>query len=234
MNPLQRVVQFLGLCQPEDGPSLSSALVIALVSTVTTVGMWAAIREVGLTMALVRVWPLEQVWKVAQRLPEELADSAYWLRLGTWEWWSIGRWWLLFGAITLVWLVVSMPVKPRIRRERAGETWSRLLTFAPWIVVLELTFLIGVWIATPNVVPEPSTGFVVGVFSWNLWHWDCWLDRQWLIRGAVPTFAVGLVFFRHVLRWHWAAAAVAALCLIPVALMLSVAATVLYIDLFLK
>ena len=99
---------------------------------------------------------------------------------------------------------------------------------APWLIVLEVAFLIGVWIESPNTVPEPSTGFVVGIFSWDLWHWDCWLDRGWLIRGALPTFIAGFVFFASVLRWWRVASVIAALVLVPVALLLSVACTVAY------
>ena len=105
---------------------------------------------------------------------------------------------------------------------------SRFLAFAPWLVVLEMSFLIGVWLRGPTTVPEPSTGFVVGIFSWDLWHWDCWLDRGWLVRGAVPTLLAGYVFFARVLRWPRPAALVAAAVLVPLALMLSVACTVAY------
>jgi hypothetical protein len=102
------------------------------------------------------------------------------------------------------------------------------MLFAPWLLVLEVTFLIGVWIKLPILVPEPSTGFVVGIFSWDLWHWDCWIDHGWLIRGAIPTFIAGCVFFGRVLNWHWLVAMVAAVILVPIALTLSVACTVAY------
>ena len=161
-------------------------------------------------------------------MSEAFSSGRYWLRLWQWEAWSAGRWWLLFGAILLAWLALSIPLRRRLKLEPATATLARFLSFAPWIIVLEFAFLIGVWIKTPSVVPEPSTGFVVGIFSWDLWHWDCWLDREWLIRGALPTFVAGAVFFMGVLRWRWPIAVVAAIILIPIALMLSVACTVAY------
>jgi hypothetical protein len=226
-------LRFLGLLQPEQIPSLGSCAIVALVTTGTIVGMWPLIREFGVTLAVAFDWGTDQAWKTAQGMPNTFRSSRYWLSLFKWELWAVGRWWFLFGAITLLWIFVSTLRERRPRSQLGSDLLKRLLLFAPWIVVLEVSFLIGVWIADPQpVVPEPSTGFVVGIFNWKLWHWDCWLDRGWLIRGAAPTFVAGTVFFRTVLRWHWLAVVVGALCLIPIALTLSIASTVLYSDLF--
>lgn len=140
----------------------------------------------------------------------------------------MGRWWLLFGTITLLWVAVSLPLKRWLKIGSTLGILARFLAFAPWFIVLEVAFLIGVWINSPNTVPEPSTGFVVGIFSWDLWHWDCWLDRGWLIRGALPTSLAGTVFFAGVVQWRWPFAFFAAMLLVPVALMMSVACTVAY------
>jgi hypothetical protein len=55
-----------------------------------------------------------------------------------------------------------------VKSERVTATLARFLAFAPWFIFLELALLIGVWIESPNTIPEPSTGFVVGIFSWDL------------------------------------------------------------------
>jgi hypothetical protein len=224
------VVHWLGLGQSEIAPSLAAGFTTAVLSTVTLIGLWPALREIGLQLAIASFQPLEQfTWKDAARsMTNAFASREYWLRLWEWEAWSIGRWWLLFVAITLLWLAASSSLVRRLKSDRLWQTLARFLAFAPWLIVLEVSFLIGVWIEEPLIVPEPSTGFVVGIFSWDLWHWDCWLDRRWLVRGALPTFLAGSVFFAGVLRWRWPAAVAAALVLIPIALVLSVACTVAY------
>ncbi|HXT60640.1 MAG TPA: hypothetical protein VN699_18510 [Pirellulales bacterium] len=229
LSTRRRLFQYLGLCQPADCPSLAAGFTVAVLSSIALAGLWPAIREIGLLMALVLAWPLDQIWDYATRsIPETFLRGEYWLRLGRWELWSLGRWWLLFGAVLSLWLVLSSPFRRWLRCEPWSRTLARFLLFAPWLVVLEVAFLIGVWIESPNTVPEPSTGFVVGIFSWNLWHWDCWMNRGWMIRGALPTFVAGCAFFTQVLRWRRLATMIAALLLIPIALMLSVACTVAY------
>jgi len=156
------------------------------------------------------------------------AEPGYWYRSWHWEVWAVSRWWLLFGGLTLTWIVASLPVRQWLQPESAWQTLRRLLAFAPWLIMLEVAFLIGVWVEGEPTVPEPSTGFVVGIFSWDLWHWDSWLDRGWLLRGALPTLFAGTFFFRYVLRWPWWAAALAATFLIPPALLLSIACMVAY------
>ena len=229
---LLRSLRFLGLWQPEDAPSLVAGLTTALISTLALVGLWPLIREIGLNLSLATLQPMgygPYTWGDATRSMMEIFPTArYWVRVWQWEAWALGRWWLLFGIIVLAWLAVSVPFKRWLKIDRASSTLARFLAFAPWFIVLEVAFLIGVWIESPATVAEPSTGFVVGIFSWDLWHWNCWLDRGWLIRGALPTFVTAGVFFVGVLRWRWPHAVVAALILVPIALILSVACTVAY------
>jgi hypothetical protein len=227
-----RPLCWLGLWQGATAPTLPTSLIVAALSMLTLVGLWPLLREVGLVVSLLARQPVATytyTWADAGRsMSEAFSSSRYWLRLWQWEAWSAGRWWLLFGAILLAWLTLSMPLRRRLKLEPLSATLARFLAFAPWIIVLEVAFLIGVWIESPSTVPEPSTGFVVGIFDWKLWHWDCWLDREWLVRGALPTFLAGAVFFAGVLRWRWPVAIVAAIVLIPIALLLSVACTVAY------
>lgn len=219
----------LGLCPRENGPSLIAGLATGIISTVTLVGLWPAIREIGLMMSPTSTQSVSETWQNAlQGVPVAFSRIRYWPRLWKWEIWSLGRWWLMFGVIVLSWLAISLPCNRGQYIHRTSRTLARFLAFAPWFIVLELAFLIGVWIESPNTVPEPSTIFVVGIFSWDLWHWDCWLDRGWLIRGAIPTFIAGVVFFAAVFRWWWVLSAIAAIILVPVALLLSVACTVAY------
>ncbi|MCU0880729.1 MAG: hypothetical protein MUF06_23410 [Pirellulaceae bacterium] len=225
----------LGLARAKGAksPSLRDSLLIAAIYSLTLVGLWPALREIGLQISMSTFhsggWTLTSAW---QSFAEAVASGGYWLRLIKWESWSLGRWWLLFGLLTLLMLALAQLVSRLLSRPGwrlpVAETLARWLAFAPWLVALEMAFLIGVWIRSPNTVPEPSTGFVVGIFNWGLWHWDAWLDHGWLVRGAVPTIIVASVFFVEVTRWPWWLALVAAILLIPVTLLLSIATTVAY------
>ena len=223
-------LEWLGLWQPTPAPSILSSLTTAILSMLTLIGLWPAARELGLQAALLSLQPMAYYsWENAgNSVVEAFSSGGYWLRLWQWEAWSADRWWLLFWAILIGWLLASAPFRRWLKAEPVPATLARFLAFAPWIIVLECCFLIGVWIESPNTVPEPSTGFVVGIFDWSLWDWDCWQNRGWLIRGAVPTFVAGTMFFLNVLRRQWPWALLAALLLVPVALLLSVACTVAY------
>ena len=241
-----RAFRTLGLSHTDDCPPLAAAALVAVISTLVVVGLWPVIREVGLQFSLAAyrsdIFSLESA---RRSMTEAFASSRYWLRLWQWELWSLGRWWLLFGGMLGLWLVASWRMLPAseptlaaspttvvpapvLESQRWTSALARYLGFAPWLVVLEMAFLIGVWIREPSVVPEPSTGFVVGIFAWDLWHWDCWLDRAWLVRGAIPALLAGYVFFTQVIRWPRPAALLAAVILVPIALLLSVACTVAY------
>jgi len=234
----RRIGRWLGLGRVDDAPSLAAGACVAILSSLVVVGLWPILREVGLQFAIASKEPELFTWERAASSIIECATSRrYWWRLWQWEAWSLSRWWLLFGGIAAAWMVIGELAGWRrvSHREEASRsprnasgwpTLARLLAFAPWLVLLEMTFLVGVWISSPNTVPEPSTGFVVGIFSWDLWHWDCWLNREWLIRGAIPSLVVGYVFFRQVTAWPRSAAAIGAMALIPVAIAWSVACTV--------
>ncbi len=222
------VLRWLGLSHATDEPSLAVGAAVAAVSMITLIGLWPAVREFGLAFSMLSAHLNEAAWRYLQDIYSMVADQELWTRLWSWELWAVGRWWLLFGTLTLLWLTISLVRSREARMPHMLNTLARLLAFAPWLIVLEMTFLIGVWLHSSNTVPEPSTGFVVGIFSWDLWHWDCWLNREWLIRGAVPTMVVGYMFFTQVLRWRWPLAVVAAVLLVPVALWLSIAGTVAF------
>lgn len=221
----------LGLVRADGAksPSLREGLLIAALYSLTLVVLWPALREIGLQISMSTFhsggWSLAWAW---QSFLEAVGSGGYWLRLIQWEAWSLGRWWLLFGALTIVVLLLSRITSGLARRLSWPATLSRFLAFAPWLVALEMAFLIGVWIRCPNTVPEPSTGFVVGIFNWGLWHWDAWLDPGWLARGALPTLVVASVFFVQVTRWPGWLSLMAAALLVPAALLLSIAATVAY------
>ncbi len=215
-----------------EPPSLPMAAFIAMASTSMVSLLWPLLRELGLGVAIWFSFGNSQAWRLFEGLPQLLTDTSYLRRLITWELWSVLRWWLLFGTCTAVWAAIRWTLRWRWPLASAPNYGRRLLAFAPWIVVLEIAFLIGVWIVSPLTVPEPSTGFVEGIFSWDRWHWDCWKGKFWIVRGLVPLLIVGPVFFRQVLGWRWSYAAAGAACLVPPALALSVAWTVLFRDLF--
>jgi hypothetical protein len=104
----------------------------------------------------------------------------------------------------------------------------RFLLWSPWIIVLELAFLATLWIIEPNVVPEPATGFVSGIFSWEKWYWTCWLNHPWLLRAVAPSAIVTLVYLRSVLNVNRWFAVVLTPLFIPPAIMLSIAWSVAF------
>jgi hypothetical protein len=209
-------------------PSLGIAVLIAVSCTVVLSLLWPFMREFGLGLALVMSGGVSRGQPILAEIPKLMGDARFVGRLFRWEFFSLLRWWILFGSLATLWVAVTWPIRKRYNFDSPSQCYSRLLAFAPWLVVIETAFLVGVWTHSPITVPEPSTGFVEGVFSWNLWHWDCWQGVVWISRGFIPTFVVTALFFRNVLRWPWLFAAAPAACAIPVALMLSVAWSVLY------
>lgn len=219
-----RFVWQFGKTEP---PTWTVSLIIAFTCTVVTSLLWALLRELGLTVSLTLSEGLSAGKHEFQLIP------LFRGRLTQWEFYAILRWWCFFGLLTAVWLVVAWPLRYRWNLEPMSACVRRLLAFAPWLVVLEIAFLIGIWTRSANVVPEPSTLFAEGIFSWNLWHWDCWKGADWINRGMVPTFAIATLFYSYALRWRWAPAIAAAACSVPLALMLSVAWSLLIAQLIL-
>jgi hypothetical protein len=220
---LLRPRRSLGLAGRPAAVPTSRAVLFAAATTLMVVVAWLPARQFLGGVALGFAWGPARAWEHSIH-PNSLArlkDPYFWYRLATWEAWSIGRWWLLFGGLTLLalWGVRRTPE----RRLPLAAAAHRLLLFAPWIGLLELGYLIGVWINSPDTVPEPSTIYIMD------WEWDGWLRTVWLTRGVVPTLAVGLVFFRCVLRWGWWAAIAGAVVLTPIAINLSLVWSLLYL-----
>jgi len=192
-------------------------LVFATAISAATVLAWPLIREVGLWVTAFFVWPSSTWWRCITTWGiSVLATPSRWTDVWLWEAWSLARWWLLFASLTALLPSGRRAASAPTRRKGAWQGTCRLLLFAPWLLVLEVGFLIGVWIESPMTVPEPSTIFV------TLWSWTEWLDRTWLIRGTVPAFGVGFVYFRYVLGWRRTASVLASIVFIPAALIVSV------------
>lgn len=194
---------------------------------------WAAVFAATSAILLILLWPVLRVGlmgvsigvhETAARglrfftssLPR-FGSLAGWTRLWRWELISASRWWVFFGAIT-----GALALRTAGPFARAALV-KRFLLFAPWIAVLEIGYLAGVWVDEYNVVPEPSTIFITN------WRWDAWLRGVWLTRGVLPSFAVLLVYLRAVARWGWPASLAAAAALTPVVINLSVFWSWLYL-----
>jgi hypothetical protein len=195
------------------------ALAFAMCVSLLSVALWPVVVTAGLLAAGTIVfwgpyWGRYMASDIGLRSFRRVFYSP-----GLWKWeaWSLARWWLLFGVLTLSVHGWKRLRTRACRQPSSSERLRRLLLFAPWIFALELGFLVGVWIDNVAVVPEPATLFVSG------WSWTRWLWRDWLVRGVVPTVLVGTLFFRHVACWRWPRALVAALILVPLALNLAVA-----------
>jgi hypothetical protein len=200
-----------------DERRFARGLGLALFVDALLVGLWpvwrAVASDVGLlatnSAARVNISAVLQEWSMLAR------DLAYWKRLWTWEAWSLARWWLLLGLLSIVTTLLSPRARPK------SEAAIRLLWFSPWLIVLEFGYLIGVWIARGqvNVVPEPSTMFASewGFRKFGILHYVPF----WLTRGGPSSFVVGLAYFRIVPGWRWGEAILGSLALVPVAVGLS-------------
>ncbi len=208
-----------------EPPTWMMTVSIAVASMVVTAALWGLLRELGSSVAV----GLSQGWTRGMNVFDAkiMTDGAFQTRMFRWEVFSLTRWWLLFSLLTVVGLAIAL-VRRRTSTLEPAAIVRRLLAFGPWMVLLETAMLVGVWTTDPQVVPEPSTGFVEGIFGWDKWHWDCWRASVWINRGLIATIVVGYVFCWKVLRWRWPAALAAAVCIMPAALMMSVAWTVLY------
>ena len=221
--------QILGLRPRLQQPSLKTGMQIGFVTMALFIGLWPVIRELAVVLNLSIVWGVSEAWAWTRlNFLKSLGSLEFWMRQWTWELWSLGRWWILFGLITAAWSLVSFPFQKLRARRYASDLFARLLCFAPWIIVLELSYLFGTWVGGANTVPEPNTGFVVGIFDWELWHWNCWRDERWLRRAAVPTILAGYMFFRAVLHWWRIPSAILSILLVPIAICLSIATTVAF------
>ena len=112
----------------QNKPSLVAGFATALISSVTLVGLWPALREIGLMLALTSTQSVAETWQYALRsMPDAFSDGSYWLRLWQWELWSLGRWWLLFGEIMIAWLAASLPFNRGQCVDRTSRTVARFL-----------------------------------------------------------------------------------------------------------
>lgn len=228
----------LALSFRPEPPDLYMSLLIAFLSSSSVIIFWMIVREYGQTLAMVVDATVELPPNaVSNQLLVVFTDGLEpWIYLAKWEAWSLARWWLLFGSLTAVWLGASAAIRSVTRtssnesaQESVTVTVRRFLVFAPWLVLLEVLHLVGVWIYRgANIVPEPGTLFVVAVFSWDLWNWGVWRDELWLVRALLPSAVVSAAYSRSVLRWPWIAAVVGGLLLAPAAITLSIAWSVLY------
>ena len=159
------VLWLAGAAQP---PLFRSAVPLAVVSTLVLVILWPYLREFGLAVSMMISEGVVSGWPILTAIPNILTDHGRQWRVCRWEAWAMLRWWLLFGAWATLWLIASWPLQTRCKLEPPADCYRRFFAFAPWIVLLELLFLVGVWIDSHNTVPEPSTGFVEGIFSWDL------------------------------------------------------------------
>ena len=156
-----------------------------------------------------------------------------WVDPGGWKMnlvWQAGshlHWWLHFAILGIPGLcaIALFGCKLKLR-----DRLKRFFLFAPWIALLDLMLLFASWMLKPTTVPEPSTGFVVGIFRWELWQWDCWQDSFWLLRASAPCWLVTAVFFRHVFDFGWQLSAFLGLLCIPMAIAGCIAWTVLFGD----
>ncbi len=213
-------IRTLDLCRwPQAVPSRTAAAFAGSWMTFLVLG-WPIIRRVVATVSYCTVFGPAEAFRsnFGTDSLRRLLSLQGWILMLSWHAGAVLRWWLLFGfLIVLIGLSRRTTPPSPAQRSRASEALARMLLFAPWIAIIEIGYLIGAYVDTPNVVPEPSTVYI------TTWHWDGWLHKVWLLRGIAPTLGVGYIFFRAVARWPARAALPAAILLIPVAINLSLA-----------
>jgi hypothetical protein len=217
-------VKTLSACASRRRVTVRRAFFFSLMVSGLLVLAWPVIKEGGLSIAnSLSSGTFEWHQLVWPTLSRELTRWFRWRTYCGWEAWSITRWWLLFGLLALV---VRPGPGPSRERGATSEVLCRVMLFAPWIALLELGHLFGVWVVEPSVVPEPNTLFAIWPDSLTL----VWTDRYWLTRGVAPTFLVGVVFARAVLGRRWLFSMVFAAVLVPLGLLLSVLWTCLFMS----
>ena len=211
--------------RPEGESGLARPMLVAASSTILAIGLWPVIKGLAYAILGVALFIQESdtsfgnfrhFWIALRR------GGINWAFHWRWEAWSIARWWLMFGMLTLV-------LRPRSARPRAGEEpggssggLRRMLNFAPWLIALEIGFLVGTWVGRPHVAPEPGTIFRNESLRVTLQL------AVWWTRGLVPSLVVGLAYFRKVLGWRWPASLAGACLLAPAAVALSACWSVYY------
>jgi len=221
--------------------------------TVLLIAAWSIVRDTALVAGLRLTMP-ELGRRPEWPFPITAQQYPHIKRLAGWEAWSLFRWWLLFGGVTRL-LVAGRaggmggaggPATRRGGQQEDGEgsrssaeASKRLLWFFPWLIVMELGQLGGVWLLFGGfgIIPEPSTMFA----AWDPGSGSLGLPLTifvtltvfvyWVGRSTIPTLVVGTAFFRGVGRWSWRRAFVGALRLIPAAALLSSIWSALYLSL---
>jgi hypothetical protein len=210
-----------------DERSFVRALGLSLFVDALIVGLWPIWREAALDLGILMaiMWAQHDYMSFSREWQHIAHDVQFWKEIWWWEAWSLARWWLLFALLTLATVRFSLRERPAIAAAIA------LLRFSPWLIVLELGYLVGVWIARKSVgvVPEPATFFAT---DWGFRQFGILRYVPfWLRRGAMPSLIVGLAFFRMVPKWRWGMAIVGTLLLVPVAVALSMLWSALWIAL---
>jgi hypothetical protein len=206
--------------------------VILFLSTLAVFcGLWRLFVIVGVWLS----WTANSGWVsvdplVWSRLSNEsITDEREWAWTITYAAGAMLRWVLLYGvvvAVLSVWWHVRQTDAPNGR----GTMVRRLLLFAPWLAVLEMSLLGMLWATYPLSMPEPSALYLAGVESWDTWNWSCWLDEQWLWRATVPTLVVSIMFLRKVCRLPWWGSLICAPAFVPPAILLSIAWSLLFLN----
>jgi hypothetical protein len=194
--------------------STTSLLCMAMAYSALLALTWRVWKFVGLEVATSISPEIEPqlAWDWTSCFQRISLSAPYWLPI--WPAWDQLRWWLLFGTLAII---VAVWHDARHAAQPGGMVRRRFLAFVPWIAVLELGYLCGVWVDDPFIVPEIST----------IWGYD--LDeplepltsRLWLARGVLPTLVVAFVFFRQVVHAGWKWAILFSIALVPAALVLS-------------
>ena len=207
------------------------ASIVVVVTIALTLLAWRPIRIVG------QFFSGMPTFYGTESFPSYVADSWSWAEwadpLGwkvnlMWEAVSLSHWWLHFAMLGVLGTSI---IAMRGGDWKFKERLRRFLWFAPWVMFLDLMLLVASWMLKPTTVPEPSTGFVVGVFRWELWHWDCWLDSFWLLRATLPCTLVTAVFVRRVCDANWIVSLFVGVLTVPLTISGCIATSVLFYDL---
>ena len=158
---------FSTISSDSDTPPLTRAWTAFLFSTILLIAIYPLAREIGTAFSLLSFGvddlqvSLDSAFRNTAR---RLSLPDLWRILYVWGSIHVAKWTIFFAFLTCIFGLGFA------RRGELKHLFARLLYFSPWIIVLHVLMLIGVWMDDPRVTGPEGNG----------WHWG-WCHRTYLV-----------------------------------------------------